>query len=343
MTMPSRRGAKEEPDQTRQVASAVSDPLKLVILIPVYNDWPSACLLLQQIDSVCAGSGLRPSVLLVNDGSTLAVPADFVSWKPAAIRRVDVLELYRNLGHQRAICTAMVYLSHDSPDAAVLVMDADGEDRPDGIPSLIRAYLDNQGRRAIFAARRRRTEGLAFRFFYQLYRLLHLALIGADIRIGNFSVVPPALVERLVRSNDLWNHYAACAVKSKLPLSTLSIDRGRRLLGRSQMRFTSLVMHGLSAMSVYSDAIGVRVLVATAMSVFLGIVALASTVIIRAATTWAIPGWTTNACGIILILMFHAATISLLFTFGVLASRGGQSFIPDRDCPHFVLAVHRLY
>ncbi len=30
------------------------------------------------------------------------------------------------------------------------------------------------------------------------------------------------------------------------------------------------------------------------------------------------------------------------FQFGVLASRGGQAFIPVRDCPHFVLSVRRL-
>jgi glycosyltransferase involved in cell wall biosynthesis len=321
---------------------AAPSQLRLVILIPVYNDWPSADLLLRQIDSVCAESGLTPAILLVNDGSTLAIPEDFLTWKRAAICKVDVLELYMNLGHQRAICVALVYACQDSPGAAVLVMDADGEDRPDQIPLLIKTYHDHQGRRAIFAARRRRTEGIAFKILYHLYRLLHLTLVGTDIHIGNFSVLPPDLVERLVRSSDLWNHYAACAIKSKLPLSTVPIDRGKRLLGRSQMRFTSLVLHGLSAMSVYSDVIGIRVLVLAAVFVLLGLAAMVSMVLIRAIAPWDVAGWATTAFGTILILVFQVAVISLLFTFGVLASRGGQSFIPVRDCPHFVLGARSL-
>jgi hypothetical protein len=338
----SKAGIEETPREASEDAPTGPGPLKLVILIPVYNDWPSANLLLRQIDSLCAGNKLNPAVLLVNDGSTIPIPGDFMAWTPAALRRVDALDLYRNLGHQRAICVAMVHLCHDSPDVAVLVMDADGEDRPDQIPLLINTYFDHGESSAIFAARKRRAEGIVFKVFYQLYRLLHVALVGTDIRIGNFSLLPAALVERLVRSSDLWNHYAACVVKSKLPLATVPIDRGKRLLGRSHMNFNSLVLHGLSAMSVYSDVIGVRVLVMTAVFVLLGIMALASIVLLRAMTPWAIPGWATTVFGIVLILMFHVAIVSLLFTFGVLASRGGQSFIPVRDCPHFVLGVHRL-
>jgi hypothetical protein len=314
-----------------------------VILIPVYNDWEAAGLLLRQIDSVCAGNGLNPAVLLINDGSTLPVPDDLLEWQAEAFSSLDILELHKNLGHQRAICVGMVYVSENLPEAALLIMDADGEDPASEIPTLIQAYLERGGRRAVFAARRRRTEGLVFKGFYQLYRLLHLLLVGFDIRIGNFSMLPPSLVTRLVRSSDLWNHYAACAVKSKLPIATIPIDRAKRLTGQSKMSFTSLALHGLSAMSVYSDVIGIRIVVLTAIAVLLGFATLTSVVVIRSFTHWAIPGWATNVFGITLMLICQAVIISLLFTFGVLASRGGQTFIPVRDCPHFVLNVRRLF
>ena len=317
--------------------------LSLVIIIPVYNDWEVADLLLAQLDSVCAGIGLSPSVLLVNDGSTLPIPDDFLEWRPKALARVDVLDLYRNLGHQRAICVALVHACQESPDSAILVMDADGEDPPDQIPQLIRTYLECGQQQAIFAARRRRMEGFVFKAFYQLYRLLHVVLVGADIRIGNFSILPPALAARLVRSSDLWNHYAASAIKSKLPLVTIPTDRAKRLLGHSQMSFIALAVHGLSAMSVYSDIIGIRMLVLTVVLVILGLSGLALIVLIRSFTNWVIPGFATNLFGFTLMLIFQAVITSLLFTFGVLASRGGQFFIPGRDCPQFVLSVRRLF
>lgn len=316
--------------------------LKLVIVIPVYNDWEVADLLLQQLDAVCAKSGLRPAVLLIDDGSALAIPDDFLAWRPAALLRVDVLELYKNLGHQRAICVALVRVSQDSPDSAILVMDADGEDAPEQVPQLIRAFLERGQREAVFAARRRRLEGFAFRAFYQLYRLLHLLLVGSDIRVGNFSVIPPALVPRLVRSSELWNHYAACVIKSKLPMSTVPLDRGKRLKGRSKMGLVGWVLHGLSAMSVYTDIIGVRILMLTCVILGLGLVTLVAVVIVRLSTNWAMPGLATNMVGLTLVLMFQVVIVCLLFTFGVLASRGGQAFIPVRDCPYFVLSVRRL-
>jgi len=320
-----------------------NDHLNFVILIPVYNDWESAHLLLQQIDEACARGALAPTVLLVNDGSTLPVPDDLLPWRPRALSSVAVLDLYKNLGHQRAICVGMVYACENFPDAAILVMDADGEDAPDQIPRLIQMYLECGEQRIVFAARRRRAEGLVFKLFYQFYRLLHLLLVGFDIRIGNFSILPPSLAARLVRSSDLWNHYAAAAVKSKLPLTTIPINRAKRLVGRTKMSFVGLVLHGLSAMSVYSDIIGIRILLSTAALVVVGLIALLVIVVIRYGTSWAIPGWATNVFGTTLMLIFQAVIISLLFTFGVLASRGGQPFVPVRDCPHLVLSVKGLF
>ena len=316
--------------------------LKLVIVIPVYNDWDVANLLLQQIDLVCVKEGLRPAILLVNDGSTLAFPDNFLAWRSKSLIRVDVLDLYKNLGHQRAICVAMVHLRQDFPDAAVLVMDADGEDPPEQIAFLVKTYLDHGQRQIVFAARRRRMEGLTFKAFYHLYRLIHLLLVGSDIRIGNFSILPPDLVARLARSSDLWNHYAASVVRSKLPMTTIPIDRAKRLKGRSKMGFVGLVSHGLGAMSVYSDIIGVRILMWTGVLLCIGVAALASVVVLRFSTNWAIPGWSTNLFAFILVLMFQVVIICLLFTFAVLASRGGQTFIPIRDCPNFVMSVRRV-
>jgi hypothetical protein len=318
-------------------------PFRFTALIPVFNDWKAAGMMLQQLDAACAKHGLSPAVLLVDDGSAIPAPEDFVAWKPGALSRIEVLELYRNLGHQRGICVGMVYLCQNSPDTPIVVMDADGEDSPDGVPLLIQAYHDRKGQFAVFAARRRRTEGLIFKSFYQAYRLLHILLLGADIRIGNFSILPPDLAVRLIRSSDLWNHYAASVVKSRLPLDTIPIDRGERLEGRSQMNFSSLALHGLSAMSVYSDLIGIRIVIAAAVLVFFGLLALIGIVVAGYTTSWAVPGWATNIFGLTLLLIFQAVIIGLLFTFGVLASRGGQSFIPIRDCPLYVLRVRRLF
>ena len=45
-----------------------------------------------------------------------------------------VLRLRRNVGHQRAIALGLTYLQVEAGCEAVIVMDADGEDRPADVP-----------------------------------------------------------------------------------------------------------------------------------------------------------------------------------------------------------------
>jgi hypothetical protein len=46
-----------------------------------------------------------------------------------------------------------------------------------------------------------------------------------------------AILERLLMTSDLWNHYAAAVVKMKLPYATVPIDRSRRSIGEFKMGF----------------------------------------------------------------------------------------------------------
>ena len=100
------------------------------------------------------------------------------------------------------------------------------------------------GTRVVFAERTKRSESFAFRFFYALYRWLHLLLTGVAVRVGNFSAMPYSLLRRLVAVSELWNHYAAAVFKSRLPYRLLPTQRANRLAGRPQMNFVALVIHG---------------------------------------------------------------------------------------------------
>jgi len=44
--------------------------MKIIILIPIYNDWQSAEKLLQNIDKVISNFKLQFSTIIVNDAST---------------------------------------------------------------------------------------------------------------------------------------------------------------------------------------------------------------------------------------------------------------------------------
>jgi len=281
-------------------------------------------------------------VLIINDGSSEALPAPLISWRPESLHAVDVLELYGNLGHQRALCCGLVQVYQEDATDAVLIMDADGEDAPSDVPALLDCYFAENQRMLVFASRARRTEGLVFKFFYQTYRTLHRMFVGFDIRIGNFSVIPFGAVASLVRSRHLWNHYAAAAVKSRFPLTAIPIAKAKRIQGQSKMNFVSLLIHGLSALAVNTDNIAARSVVMASMALGLGILALAVVVFLRLGTSLAIAGWATSAAGLILLTLLQVVIIALLFSMGVLNTRAVAEVIPLRDCPYFMERVKHL-
>jgi len=313
---------------------------RLHILTPVFDDWAAVTLLLQDLDQVFAATSLRPHVLLIDDGSPQPAPPSFPDIAFRAIASIEILDLYRNLGHQRAICCGMVHLYQQSKFDALLVLDADGEDGSKDALELVRTFVENQQQRLVFASRSRRTEGSIFRLFYQIYRTSHRLLIGHDIRIGNFSVIPPKALAALVRAGGLWNHYAATATRLRMPIVQVPIAKTKRLDGQSKMNFIGLVIHGFRAFTVHIDTAAARTLVMACVALAAGIVAMGIILIIRFGTNILIPGWTPLVIGLILLTLLQIAMLTVLFTLGVLMTGAAPEVLPIRDCPYYIAGSH---
>lgn len=319
----------------------------MAIVMPVYNDWAAVARLLPLVDATLNAVGRRARILLVDDASTLQPasgwPRDFGS-----VDSVAILRLRRNLGHQRAIAIGLVYVyqnfvSGQKPGiAGLVVMDADGEDRPQDLPALLEAFAAEGGKKIVFAARVKRLEGLWFRFSYQGYRSLHKALTGVTVRVGNFSIMPPEALGRLVVVSEIWNHYAAAVLRSRIPYTEIPIPRGPRLEGRSRMDFVALLVHGLSAISVFSDVVGARLLALTAFLVAVVTAFIGAIAGVRLFTGLEIPVWAGYATGILLVVLIQALVVSLALVFIIVAGRAAPTFLPVRDAPLFIDRVDEL-
>ncbi len=316
---------------------------RLVILIPVFNDWHSVALLLPALDHALENSRTPIDVLLVDDGSTEAPEPGLLALNLRRLSSVEVLHMRRNLGHQRAIAVGLVHVYLHEPCLGVVVMDGDGQDRPGDVPGLIEEF-ERRGQDAIiFAERTKRLESFTFRLCYRLYCALHWLLTGVRVRVGNFSIVPWQAVERLVVVSEIWNHYAAAIFRARLPYFTIPMHRGRRMTGESQMNFASLLVHGLSAISVFSDIVSARLLV---MACALGVLvagAAATVAGLRFAIHFAIPGWAGYAAAVLIILLSQALLGAFLLVFIISSARANMSFIPLRDAPNFVDRKERVF
>jgi glycosyltransferase involved in cell wall biosynthesis len=143
-----------------------------VILSCLYNDWASAEILFETLDRDFSKSDWQWQLVLVDDGSREPQSPDFLA-KLASFSSIEIVVLRRNVGNQRAIAIGLSHIFETKKADAVVVMDADGEDRPEDLLRLIEAHSALSQPKIIFAERSKRSEGAMFRFLYQLYRALH--------------------------------------------------------------------------------------------------------------------------------------------------------------------------
>lgn len=322
---------------------STSGSLKIIFLMPVYNDWDSVRLLIKSINNVLESINQEASVMLVDDHSTIPPGTDFIDENLSHVTSIRILMLRRNLGHQRAIAIGLTQIYEEAKWDAIAIMDADGEDRPEDFPNLLRKFKDEGNRKIIFAERTRRSENLVFKVFYKLYRMAHKILTGIQVKVGNFSIVPASHLSTLVVTSEMWNHYAASVYQARIPYSTVPTIRGERLAGKPGMNFVSLIIHGLSAISVFSNIIGVRLLIASFSLIMMLLILLSIVICIRLFTDMAIPGWATFSTGLIIVNIFQIFTISCVFIFFTLHNRKSPDFIPIRDYKYFINDLKEAY
>ena len=108
---------------------------KIIILIPVYNDWQSVFKLLKDINSEVSTIDSEFSVIIVNDASTENKP-DF-SHDLSNLKSIQIINMKENRGHARCNAVGLRYIYEKEDFDYVIPMDGDGEDRPEELRLLI--------------------------------------------------------------------------------------------------------------------------------------------------------------------------------------------------------------
>lgn len=301
----------------------------------MYNDWDCVSELYAEIQHYLSDLHIDFRLVLVDDGSQQSIPHSLPS-------EISVIQLVRNMGHQKAIAIGLAYIADNITAERVIVMDSDGEDRPADIRKLYEKSLEDPNK-IWFAHRMKRQESRVFKFLYFFYKLAFKTLTGYIITFGNFTLIPMEMLKRLVFVTEIWNHFPGGIIRSKLPYSSVPIDRGSRYKGQSKMNTVSLIQHGLSSITVNMDIVAVRMLVFSFILMAITSLVLISLFLIRFTTQLAIPGWTSSIGLSLITILVLAFFFSLLLTFTILSSRVQHTFIPAKDYPPFICKVISNY
>ncbi len=205
------------------------------IIVPCYNEADVLPLLKERLAEALRPLALEWETIFVDDGSTDRT-FEILTRMHRTNSRFKILSLSRNFGHEAAILPGL----HAAVGTLVAVMDADLQDPPEIISTCV--GLSVEGYDVVYAARRKRKEGLFKRAAYKIfYRLLdRLSDVPIPLDSGDFCLMRRRVVDVIkamsesnlfVRGLRAWAGYRQVS---------LEYEREARAAGETKYPFSKL-------------------------------------------------------------------------------------------------------
>tara|TARA_B100000963_G_C22624731_1_gene671733 strand:- start:1597 stop:2469 length:873 start_codon:yes stop_codon:yes gene_type:complete len=228
---------------------------KIIILIPVFNDWDSFCKLLDEInENIKFINNYEFKCIAINDCSTVKMPN---IKKPLKIESVKILNMKKNKGHARCNAFGIRYIIENETPDYVILMDGDGEDRPIEIKSLINK-INAEPNVSVVAKRIKRSEGVIFRSMYQIHKIITFIFTGKNINFGNYSCLTLEDLKNLSNKASLWSSFSGSVKKYIKKFNEIDSIRGTRYYGPSKMSLLNLLIHSFSIIAVFKYSVFFR-------------------------------------------------------------------------------------
>ena len=269
--------------------------------------------------------------LFINDGSTDKT-REILDRLAQADKRVQVLHLAGNRGHQAAITAGIDFANGD----LVVIMDADLQDPPELVPQMIEKA--EAGYDVIHAQRtNRRGETLTKRFtawaFYKLMRFLSRRNLVENC--GDFRAFTQRVAQAIRAYPEPHRYIRGLFVDVGFRQCTLPYERDPRLAGETKYPYLKSARLAITAVISFS-AVPLKMILLLSfflwgISLFYLIVALYYYFILQ----YNVPGWTSL---IILIIFFSGLQ---LFCLGILGTYVGKIFEQGQHRPLYWVASTR--
>ena len=241
---------------------------KFTILIPVFNDWESLDKLFMNINKNIKNiKSAKFNCVVINDCSTIETPKINI---PTNINSIKIIHMNENRGHARCNAFGIKYLSKNQDLDYVILMDGDGEDRPEEIELLVEKALAEPNT-SVVAKRIKRSEGPLFQLLYRIHKYLTVIMTGKLINFGNFSCVTKNDLKILSTKASLWSSFSGSFKKHVKKYNEINSFRGMRYFGPSQMSLFKLIIHSLSVIAVFKYRVFFVSVLFMALPLYLGI------------------------------------------------------------------------
>jgi polyisoprenyl-phosphate glycosyltransferase len=301
-------------------------PPRVSLAIPVYNEEAVVPELLRRTTAVLDMLPGGPhEIVFANDGSsdrTLAMLEEAAQKD----ERFVVVDLSRNFGHQTALTAA---LDHVSGDVAIL-MDADLQDPPEAIPSLLEAY--QQGYDVVYVRRVNRKESWWLRACYFLFYRLLAALSSTQLPLdsGDFGLMSRRVINEMRRMPEHHRYLRGMRTWVGFRQIGIPVERAARHAGKAKYSPVKLLMLAFDGIFAFS-------IVPLRAAAILGALAIALSSVYAIYALYA-KFWLGSPQGftaVILAITFLSG-MNLLF-MGVIGEYVGRVYEETKGRPHYVV------
>lgn len=300
----------------------------LSIIVPVHNEAEVIPQLLQRLGGVCQQLNMPCEWLFVDDGSrdrSVAMLLQAQSQYPA----IRVLTLSRNFGKEAAVSAGLAH----AKGQAVILLDADLQDPPELIPSMVQAW--QEGADVVLMKRRSRAgeswlKRTTASLFYRLINRISDFQIPVDI--GDFRLMSRRSVDALNKLPERNRYMKGMFAWVGMPTVTLEFDRDARVAGQTKwnyLKLLQLAMEGITSFSIrpLRIALILGTLAAGSGGIF-GVVEVLRALFFGIST----PGY----ASIIAIVTFLSGV--QLLCVGLLGEYVGRIYLETKQRPVFIVA-----
>ncbi len=246
----------------------------IVFITPVYNDWESFSKLINEINKAISNfKDISFKLIVINDGSNEKAPQILL---PSNLDMIEILNMKINQGHAICLANGIKYALKNYDLDNLILMDADGEDRPQEIYDLIKKAIELKNI-SIVAKRIKRSEGPIFTTFYSLHKILTLVFTGKLMNFGNYSIITKKDAVTIINDPTIVYSFSGTLKNKISKLGNINCIRGKRYFGPSKMPLFKLIIHSFSIIAVFKMNVFIRsalfLVLLTYLSPYVGIIA----------------------------------------------------------------------
>jgi polyisoprenyl-phosphate glycosyltransferase len=304
--------------------TALRTPRLLSIVAPVYDEQELIEAFVAR--TTAAAADYEFELVLVNDGSSDRTP-ELLDAIAARDKRVRVIHLSRNFGHQAALTAGLEHAAGD----VVAMIDADLQDPPELIGEMIAQW--RQGADVVYAVRKQREGETAFKlatasWFYKLFD--KLAQVDLEPNSGDFRLLDRRALDALLAMTERSRFLRGMTVWVGFNQTAVSYERDARHAGETKYTLRKMLRFSLDAITSFSH---LPLQLATYVGIFsagIAFVAIPVVILLRVFDSY-LPGFSSITIAILLLGGIQ------LIAIGVIGEYVGRIYDEVRHRPKYIL------